>query len=213
MIFSHEHSLYKQKWSKLGEDKYNGAYYYSKEIAKNIIPNIQTDRNWVTINVKLQCYDHSIVFIHNNVNTEQYEWLKDYNDLILVCGIPSTCKKVEHLGKTIYLPLSIDLDEVLKHKKIIRDKDVAFVGRKSKKTSILPSNIDYLEGLPRLELLEKMSRYKNVYAVGRCAIEAKALGSKILTYDDRYPDPSIWRVYDNKEAVKILQRKLDKIDL
>ena len=45
MIIDHNHPDYKAKWKTLGEDKYNGAYYYSKEIVKNIIPNVKTDRN------------------------------------------------------------------------------------------------------------------------------------------------------------------------
>ena len=49
MIIDHTHPDYVAKWKTLGEDKYNGAYYYSKEIVKNIIPNVKTDRNWITI--------------------------------------------------------------------------------------------------------------------------------------------------------------------
>lgn len=212
MIVSHEHMLYQQKWHNLGEDRYNGAYYYSKEIVENIVPLVETDRNWVTINIKLQCYDHSIVFIHNNLYPEYYEWLKDFKDLILICGVPSTCKKVQHLGKTIYLPLSIDVKDVKAHKKDKKDKKVAFVGRKSKKTFNLPQNIDFLEGLPRTLLLDEMARYEQVYAVGRCALEAKVLGCEVLPYDSRFPNPEIWRVLDNRDAAKILQKKLDKID-
>ena len=51
-----------------------------------------------------------------------------------------------------------------------------------------------------------------MYAVGRSAIEAKCLGCRIKPYDKRFPDPRIWKVVDNKDAAKILQRELDKID-
>ena len=66
--------------------------------------------------------------------------------------------------------------------------------------------------MPRELLLDELAKYKKAYAVGRCALEAKALGCEILPYDDRFPDPSIWKVLDNKEAAKILQEKLDEID-
>ena len=76
----------------------------------------------------------------------------------------------------------------------------------------MPIDIDYIEGLPREELLAEMAKYKKVYAVGRTAIEAKILGCEVLPYDDRYPDPEIWQVLDNRDAAKILQEKLDEID-
>lgn len=197
-----------------GLSKYNGAYYYSKEICRNIIPYIQTDRNWVTVNVKGLARSHSVVFIHNNKKTQNYDWLKrfGFKDLVLVCGLPQTVERVGHLGEAIYLPLSIDVDEVKKFKKR-KTRDTAYVGRKAKREGIeLPEGIDYIEGLPRNELLKEMSRYKKVYAVGRTAIEAKALGCEVLPYDPRFPDPSVWKVMDSSEAIPILQRELDRID-
>ena len=62
------------------------------------------------------------------------------------------------------------------------------------------------------ELLKEMAKYKNVYAVGRTAIEAKILGCNILPYDPRFKDPSIWKVVDTMEAVSLLQKELDEID-
>lgn len=213
MIFNHESKAYARRWDMSGGDRYNGAYYYSKEICNNIIPNIETDRHWVTVNQKGMCLNRSIVFIHNNVNPELYDWLKDYDDLILVCGIPETCEKVAHLGKTIYLPLSVDVayvksfrvhpDEVLNR--------TAFAGRRSKAINV-PKDVDFLCDMPRRDLLQAMARYKYVYAVGRTAIEAKILGCKLKAYDERYPKTSIWKILDNSEAVKILQEELDKID-
>ena len=43
-------------------------------------------------------------------------------------------------------------------------------------------------------------------------IEAKILGLDILPFDSRYPNPNIWQPFDNKEAAKMLQRELNKID-
>lgn len=212
MIYSHTSKPYRAKWKLSGDDKFNGAYYYSQELVANIIPNVETNRPWVTINAPSQCEDHSIVFIHNNIDTSLYDWMSIYDDLILVCGVESTCEKVAHLGKAIYLPLSIDVAEVEEHKVDKKTKKVAFVGRKMKRTFNLPDGIDHLEGMPRELLLDEMAKYKKVFAVGRCALEAKVLGCEILPYDDRFPDPSVWEVLDNKEAAKILQSKLDEID-
>lgn len=212
MIYDHTSKVYRAKWKLSGDDKFNGAYYYSLEIVANIIPEVKTDRNWVTINAPSQCEDHSIVFIHNNIDPSLYDWMSIYDDLILVCGVESTCEKVKHLGTPIYLPLSIDVAEVEEHKVDKKTKKVAFVGRKMKRTFNLPDGIDYLEGMPRELLLDEMAKYKKVFAVGRCALEAKVLGCEILSYDDRFPDPSVWKVLDNKEAAKILQSKLDEID-
>ena len=213
MIYDHNAKPYRAQWKLSGDDKFNGAYYYSQEIVNNIIPLIETDRPWVTVNAAAQCEDRAIVFIHDNLTPEEtYSWMSQYDDLILVCGVPETCERVAHLGTPIYLPLSIDVEEVKQYKVKRKTKKIAFAGRKSKKTYRLPIDIDYLEGMPREMLLAEMAKYKKVYAVGRTALEAKALGCEILPYDDRYQDPEIWQVLDNTDAAKILQEKLDEID-
>lgn len=211
-IIDHTDRDYEKKWRSQGFQRYNGAYYYSTEIVKNIIPHIHTDRNWVTVQVVGKCFDHSIVFIHNNKNPERYAWLKKYKDLILVCGVPETCKKVEKFGTPIYLPLSVDVEEIRKHIHSKVNKR-AFAGRKPKRQNIkfLPGT-EYIEDLPRDLFLDKMSEYEEIYAVGRSAIEAKVLDCNVLAYDPRYPDPSIWKVVDNKDVVPILQAKLDQIE-
>jgi hypothetical protein len=150
------------------------------------------------------------VFIHNNLHPENYEWLSKYSDLILVCGIEETMPKVEHLGQPIHLPLSVDVKEVRSHKRK-KTKETAFAGRFSKAENI-PEHVDRLSGIPRSVLLDRMAEYKKVYAVGRTAIEAKVLGCEILPYDERFPDPERWKVLDNRDASKILQKELDKID-
>ena len=191
--------------------RYNGAYYYSKEIVSNIIPKVKTDRNWITVNVRDLGCDHAIVFVHNNMHPENYEWLKKYDDLILVCGIPSTVQKVEHIARAIYLPLSIDVQDVLQYE-TNKTKNVAYAGRAAKRKDTPLWGIDHLEGMPRDQLLRRMAEYKQIYAVGRTAIEAACLGCEILPYDPRYPDPSIWKVIDNSEAAEILQQKINEID-
>lgn len=214
MIIDHTWPGYTVKQASVGKGKFHGAYYYSLEIVKNIIPRIATDRNWLTINNYGPCPNHSIVFIHNNKNPENYEWLieQGVQDIILVCGVPETCEKVAHIGKAIYLPLSIDVEKVKNHTKP-KTRDTAYVGRLAKISNTdLARTTECVAGLPREQLLDEMAKYKKVYAVGRCAIEAKALGCEVLPFDLRFPDPSIWQVLDNADAAKILQKELDKID-
>lgn len=212
MIINHDTPEYRKKWKLAFSNQYNGAFYYSKEICKYIIPEIKTDRNWITVNVEGVGCDHAIVFVHNNLHPEHYNWLSKYNDLILVCGIRETMSKVKHLGKVIYLPLSVNVDYV---KQFITEKtkDTAFAGRRAKRTGKkFDKDIEYLENLPRTKFLKELAKFKNVYAVGRVAIEAKILGCKVLPYDDRFPNPKRWRVIDSSQAVEILQKKLDKME-
>lgn len=213
MIIDHNNLMYRKKWEYAREHRFNGAYYYSTEIVKNIIPNVKTTRGWVTINVPGVACHHSVVFIHDNLSPfKSYLWLNNSRDLVLVCGVKETMNKVRHLGIPVYLPLSVDVDYV-KQFKTRRTKDTAYVGRKGKPgTEHLPKDIDYLSGMSRAELLKEMAKYKKVYAVGRCAVEAKLLGCKILPFDRRYPDVKVWKVLDNKDAAKLLQMALNDID-
>lgn len=203
---------YIKRWKASGANRYNGAYYYAREIAQYMIPSIQTNRNWILVNQEGEAYDHSIVFVHNNLHPEHYDWLLDYKDLILICGIPETCEKVKHIGEALYLPLSIDVEYVKKFS-APKKRKVAFVGRSAKRTDIsIPDGADYLENMPREELLQLMAKYEDVYAVGRCALEAKVLGCNVLPYDPRFPDPDIWKVRDSREMVLVLQKMLNSAE-
>lgn len=218
MIIDHTHPLYAEKRNKMPHgDRYNGAYYYSKEIVKNIIPLVKTDRNWITIRLPemKEHPDHSIIFIHNNRNPNYYEYLRDYKDCILVCGLPSTAENVSFFGKSIYLPLSVDVENVKKYRVKEKTKDAAFAGRSVKlnyATSSLPKNIDILTDMPQSQLLREMAKYKTIYATGRTAIQAKILGCHVESHDTRFQNADIWTVVDNKDAAKILQKLLDEID-
>ena len=212
MIVNHMHPKYLEKQARMRGDRFNGAFYYSKEITEIIIPLVDTDRNWITINLEGEGADHSIVFIHNNIRTGIYNWLQEYKDLILVCGIPETCEKVAHLGTPIYLPLSVDVEEVRRY---IRPKTKrrALVGRSTKVNgTYVLKGTDKLMDMPRSELLRSMAEYREVYAVGRTAIEAKVLGCEVLPYDPRFLDPSRWEIRDSREAAELLQKELNKID-
>ncbi|MBR2881823.1 MAG: hypothetical protein IKB96_05630 [Prevotella sp.] len=54
MIFSHESPEYRDNV----KNKNHGAFFYSEEIVKHFIPNIGTDRNWVTVGYEGKCFDH-----------------------------------------------------------------------------------------------------------------------------------------------------------
>lgn len=213
LIINHDNPKYRKKWATLGANKWNGAFYYSKEICKYMIPNIKTDRNWITINVPGEGADHSIVFIHNNLYPEHYDWLKKYKDLILVCGIKETAQKVKHLGKPIVLPLSVDVNYVKQFQVEEKTKKIAYVGRPNKRTAFkFPEGTEFIEGLPRTKLLPELAQFESVFAIGRLALESKILGCKVLPYDPRFPRSARWKVLDSLDAAKILQEKINKID-
>lgn len=212
-IIDHNHPSYRKRRGISGANRWNGAFYYSEEIVKNIIPFVETDRNWMTINTPGVGYDHSIVFIHNNLHPELYDWLSKYKDLILVCGILETCVKMTHLGIPVYLPLSVDVEQVKAFAKPEKTKEMAFFGRKSKRKGIeFPEGADIIEGIPRAKMLSVMAEYRKVFAVGRTAIEAKILGCEILPYDPRFPNPDRWKIVDNREAAALLNQILKDVD-
>ena len=210
MIINHERPEYIKARAKIGKGKWNGAYYYSIEICERIIPLIETDRNWITVNIdkeQIGC-DHAIVFIHNHVFCPDcYEWMKKYDDLIMVCSYRDDMPKLEHLGTPIYLPLSVDV-EYVKQFRAEKTRETAFAGRMIKGGQ-LPAGVDYICHLPREQFLKEMAKYKRVYAVDRCAIEAMILGCDVLKYDLKNNGE---RIIDNAEAAVMLQEELDRID-
>ena len=218
MIIDHTHPLYAKKRNAMSQDgKYNGAYYYSKEIVKNIIPRVKTDRNWITIRLPEMIVhpDHAIIFIHNNRNPNYYSYLKNYKDCILVCGMPHTAENLSFYGKTIYLPISVDVKAVEKYRVKEKTKEVAYAGRKMKlnySNNRVPKGVDILSGMPQSSLLREMAKYKTIYASGRTAIQAKVLGCEVLPQESNYPDSRVWKVFDNRDAAKELQKMLDLID-
>ena len=217
MIIDHLHPRYVEARKHIGYDKYNGAYYYSREIVRNIIPNVKTDRNWVTVHISgTKIPDHSIVFIHNNRNPNIYEDFYNYNDLILVCGLEKTVENMQFFGKAIYLPISIDVPYVKRFRVKEKTKEMAFAGRMIKISKMyhapVPKECDILTNMPQHRLLRAMADYKKVFCTGRTALQAKVLGCEIGVHDPNFPDPRIWKVIDNRDAAKMLQNKLDEID-
>jgi len=220
-MITHEHPDYIKRWQELGDGKYNGSYYYSKEIVQNIIPRVKTDRDWNTVGRDYEgMHDGMIVFLHDNSTPWHYAWLKNYNDLILVCSSKYTADSVKYFGKTILLPMSIDT-EYVKQFKTAKTRDVCFVGNVWVRENIksvacisadIPNNTDFFSSLPREELLKEVAKYKRAFAIDRCAQECKVLGCELLPLETRYHCDNVGVVVDNRDAAVILQAGLDKID-
>lgn len=198
--------------------KHNGAYYYAKEIEKNIVPLVKTDRNWDLLGMKFTThYAHSIVFIHHNLSFDKtYGFLKKFDDQLLVVSSWRTYAAAQDAGfNVIFVPLSIDVDYVQKFS-TLKTKDACYAGNRWKfkekdLAKFVPESVDCPKAdLPRDDLLKFIAPYKKCYAIGRCAIEARALGCGIMKCDSRY-EPEDFPLLDNKEAAKILQEELDKI--
>ena len=199
--------------------KFNGAYYYSQEIVKNIIPYVKTERAWDTLTMReIGTVDGAICFLHQCVEMDKaYDWLKDYEDLLVVSSPYVYDWAVQKGYKAIYLPLSIDTEYVKQFKKKRRTKNACFCGniwkfREQEIAETIPGDVDFQPpNICREDLLKFMSDYKYVYAIGRCALEAQALGAKILQCYKKFPVEH-WKLIDNKDAAIMLQRELDKID-
>ena len=204
-----------------GRGAHNGAYYYSKEIVRNIIPNVETNRPWDTLGMKFMCSsDHSIVFLHHCINWEKvYHWLRKYKDQVLVCSTMPTYEwaKTVETAHPVFLPLSIDVEEVKKYK-TKKTKRACYAGnrwafKRIDEDKNIPSYVDFpLPNLPREEMLKFIAPYREIYAIGRCALEGLALGCKIKPFYHVYPDPSYWKLLSNQDAAILLQKELDKID-
>ena len=199
---------------------FNGAYYYSQEIVKNIIPNVQTDRPWDTLGMRfLHTDNHAIVFIHHNIHHEKvYRWLRRYRDLVLVCSTPLTYEWARTVrgSHAVFLPLSVDVDYV-KQFRTDKAKDTCYMGNrwsfKRQYEDKLPPDVNFPpQNIPREELLKWVAPYRKCYAIGRCAIEAKILGCEILPFYPVFPNPDYWKIISNQEAAQLLQSRLDKID-
>lgn len=202
------------------EGRYNGAYYYAKEIEKNIIPLVKTDRNWDCLGMKMTPHrDYSIIFLHHNLNfANTYKWVNKYKDVILVASSWATYAAAQDAGyRVIYLPLSVDVSYVQRFKSP-KTKRACYAGnrwsfKEKDLAEMVPDYVDYPPAnIQRENLLKFIAPYRECYCIGRCAIEAKILGCEIKVCDSRYPDPEYWEVIDNKDAAKILQEELDKID-
>ena len=66
--------------------------------------------------------------------------------------------------------------------------------------------------MPRDLALSEISKYRKVYAEGRCAIEAQRLGAKVLPidYGDAF-DSIIPKAYNNKELIPEWQKAFEPL--
>ena len=199
---------------------HNGAYYYSQEIVKNIIPYVKTTRNWDTLGMRgVGSLDHSIVFLHHGINHDKvYNWLNYYEDQILVCSTYETLDWAKSKGKkAIFLPLSIDV-EYVKQFRTKKTKRACYAGnrwafKREDEDKNIPSYVDFPpKDISREEMLKFIAEYRELYAIGRCALEGLVLGCKIKPFFHKYMNPDYWKILDNKEAAKMLQEMLDEID-
>ena len=116
----------------------------------------------------------------------------------------------------MFLPLSVDVDYV-KQFRTDKTKDTCYMGNrwsfKRQYEDKLPPDVDFPpQNIPREELLKWVAPYRKCYAIGRCAIEAKILGCKILPFYPVFPNPDYWKTISNQEAAQMLQKALDQID-
>ena len=213
VIIDHKHPKSVAARRLLGKNRYNGAYFYSVEIGKYFIPTIETDRNWITIRAGEEGIGHSIVFVHDICKyMEKYAYLRKYDDVVYVACLPEIADALSEYGKTILLPLSVDTEYVSKFR-CEKDRDVAFVGRTEWRREVeFPGGTDFIEMLPRDELLSEMARYRRVYAESRTAIEARVLGCEVIPYHPNFRDRDLWHVLDSRDAARMLQEELDRID-
>lgn len=214
------YKAYRKIFHPSGSGAHNGAYYYSQEITKNIIPNVQTWRPWDTLGMKfLRSADHAIVFLHHNLNHDKvYDWLAKYKDLIYVCSTKQTYEWAAKRsnGQALLLPLSIDVRYVSQFK-TKKSKGACYAGnlwgfKQPDIKKYVPEGVDFPpKNLPREELLSFVAPYKTCYAVGRSAMEASALGCSVKNCDSRYEGVK-WPVLDNLDAAKIFQKELDDLE-
>lgn len=217
MIIDHNHPEYMKIRNKARKGKNNGCWYYSNEIVDNIIPRVKTWRGWNTVGREVDgMQDHMIVFLHDNAYPWNYDWLKKYKDLVLVCSSKYTRDSVIYSGHTILLPMSVDTEYVKKFR-TKKTKDTCFVGNKwvwenCDQSELAGMEVEFLRDMPREKLLTELAKFRKAYAIDRCAIEAKVLGCELLELDTAYSCDDIGRVLDNRDAARILQKELDKLD-
>lgn len=216
MILDTTHPEYIKLRRKTGKGKFNGCYYYSREIVENIIPRINTKRDWNVVGKDITgMHDGMIVFLHDNSTPWNYKWLKKYKDLILICSSKYTADSVKFSGKTIILPMSIDTEYVKRFRVAKKTKGTCFVGnvwvRENADSRDFPDKVDFFSGWSRTKLLKEVAKYRRALAIDRCAQECQVLGCELLPLDTRYGCDST-KVLDNRDAAKILQAELDKIE-
>lgn len=202
--------------------KENGAYYYSKEIEENILPELGFDLSgmfFITAGAVLysarEIPDGTIVICHDNRSTKRSYGKLFGKNVIWVCSKHATVETLKGYGeRAVYVPLSIDTEYVKQFKRK-KTKDTAYVGNawafKREYLNSLPVDIEQLSDMPRVELLKEMAKYKRVIGEGRCLMEAQILGCKteVPKYDGH--ESLYVEALDNREAIKYWREALEPI--
>ena len=219
IIYGTQTPKFTQWRDKQSHGKENGAYYYSKEIEENILPELKFDMFFITAGAALytsqEIPDGAIVICHDNRSTKRSYGKLFGKGVIWVCSKHSTVETLEGYGeKAVYVPLSIDTEYVKQFKRR-KTKDIAYVGNawafKREYLNSLPVDIEQLSDMPRVKLLKEMAKYKRVIAEGRCLMEAQVLGAKteVPKYDGH---ESVYvEALDNREAIKYWREALQPI--
>ena len=219
-VYIHYNDInYVRKWENLPSGKFNGAYYYSRDIEEHLAPYLTTKR---PINVigTVCCggVDHMVVFIHNYLNSKAYGWLSRYNDVIVVSSDYNVEDEILKNHKVIHLPLSVNVEEIAKHKVKKKTEDACYMGnqwvfKKQELAELVPPDVHRFGEMDREKLWDIVAKYKYAYAIGLCAIEARVLGCRLKMSRYRYPDPEgKFKVFDLREAAVCLQEAIDILE-
>lgn len=221
IIVKSNHPAYEARRNALPKtDRFNGAYYYSKDIEHIICPLLTTDRPINVLGIK-ECggEDHMIVFVHHYVNVaKRYAWLAQYKDLIIVSSDSQADKVLRHFGKVIHLPLSVNTEEIKKHCVEKKTEDACFYGnpwgfRRQEIEELVPPEVHRFGSMPREKAWDIIAKYKYCYAIGLAAIEASVLRCRLRMSRYRYPNPAqAFPILDCKQAAGMLQRALEILE-
>ena len=221
IIVSSNHPQYVARRNALPPtDRFNGAYYYSKDLENLVCPLLETKRPINLLGMK-SCggVDGMIVFVHQYVDVARnYAWLKQFNNLIIVSSDHRADRILRHLGKVVHLPLSVDTVEIAKHRVERKDQYACYYGnpwgfKRQEIHELVPPEVHRFGTMPREKAWDVIAHYQYCYAIGLCALEAQQLGCKLRQSRYRYPNPArSFPVLDCRDAAKMLQKALDLID-
>lgn len=215
MIIDYTHPAYRKRAVVDGTRRFLGEYRLSRDVGWKIIPKVKTDRNWITVNIGEAC-DHSIVFISDSIAPQSYEFLKRQQDMVLVCESPQSAKYWANTGfYVVYIPPFVDVKYTTYYRRqhgrgsrrVHKNRENLCLLPKHDMSKIFPGGYDTLPYLRHKDFLHEMARYKNVYARGRGAVEAKILDCNVIT-----PDGSEPIILDINDARLLLEAELERID-
>lgn len=220
IILGTQSPKYKRWWLRQGDGRFNGAYWYAKEIEDIILPEIKSNAfiNTVAVAIHLpyQIPIGAFVVAHDNHQTIQ-RYRKLFNKGITwICSLDTTQMVLEQAGeKTAFIPLSVDSEYVSQFETTEKTEGTAFFGNswgfKQKYLNELKKGgeVAILSKAPRHDLLAKVAKYENVIAEGRCAIEAQMLGCNVTAPDyEREFNSVVPPMMDSREVIPMWREVL-----